>query len=150
MRGSDSDAALYYLMRMLENGEDLKFIARRMIIFASEDIGLADRGALIQANAAFEAVHKVGMPESQLILAHIVVYLAKAAKSRTIPNAMNKAKQAVYEFPNEPIPLHLRNAPTKLMKNLGYAKNYTWSDSYVGPTKSLSFLPEKLKGKKFI
>jgi len=150
MRGSDPNAALYYLMRMLENGEDPKFIARRMIIFAAEDIGLADRGALIQANEAFEAVHKIGMPEAQLILAYVVIYLAKAPKSRLVPNAMSKAKQAVYEFPNEPIPLHLRNAPTKLMKSLNYAKNYTWSDSYVGPTKNLSFLPEKLKGKKFI
>lgn len=149
MRGSDANASLYYLARMLENGEDPKFIARRMIIFASEDIGLADRGALIQANAGFEAVHKIGMPESQLILAHIVLYLAKAAKSRMVPNALSGAKQAVYEYPNEPIPLHLRNAPTKLMKNLGYAKNYTWSESYVGPAKSLSYLPEKLKNKKF-
>jgi len=149
MRGSDVDAALYYLMRMLENGEDPKFIARRMIIFASEDIGLADRGALIQANEAFEAVHKIGMPESQLILAHIVVYLSIAPKSRAIPNALSKAKQAVYDFPNEPIPLHLRNAPTKLMKGLGYAKDYKWSDKYVGPTKDQSFLPEKLKNKKF-
>ncbi len=150
MRGSDADAALYYLMRMLENGEDPKFIARRMIIFASEDIGLADRGALIQANAAFEAVNKIGMPESQLILIHIVIYLAKAPKSRLVPNALGKAKDAVYELPNEPIPLHLRNAPTKLMKDLGYAKNYKWSSTYVGPTEKLSFLPERLKGKKFI
>jgi putative ATPase len=150
MRGSDPDAALYYLMRMLENGEDPKFIARRMIIFASEDIGMADRGALIQANAGFEAVHKIGMPEAQLILAHIVIYLAKAPKSRMVPNAIGKAKQAVYEFPNEPIPLHLRNAPTKLMKNLGYAKNYEWSDKHVGPTNGQSFLPEKLRNKKFI
>ncbi len=150
MRGSDPDAALYYLMRMLENGEDPKFVARRMIIFAAEDIGLADRGALIQANEAFEAVHKIGMPEAQLILAYVVIYLAKAPKSRLVPNAMSKAKQAVYDFPNEPIPLHLRNAPTKLMKELNYAKNYTWSDAYVGPSKNLSFLPERLKGKKFI
>lgn len=150
MRGSDANAALYYLMRMLESGEDPKFIARRMIIFASEDVGLADRGALIQANTAFDAVHKIGMPESQLILAHIVIYLAKAPKSRTVPNAMQKAKQAVYDFPNEPIPLHLRNAPTKLMKNLSYGKDYTWSEAYVGPGKNISFLPEKLKGKKFI
>lgn len=150
MRGSDVDASLYYLMRMLENGEDPKFIARRMIIFASEDIGLADRGALIQANSAFEAVHKIGMPEAQLILAHIVLYLAKAPKSRTVPNALGKAKNAVYEFPNEPIPLHLRNAPTKLMKDIGYAKNYEWSDTYVGPKKGKSFLPEKLLGKKFV
>lgn len=149
MRGSSVDGALYYLARMLENGEDPKFIARRMIIFASEDIGMSDRGALIQANEAFEAVQKIGMPESQLILAHIVIYLAKAPKSRAVPNAIAKAKEAVYELPNEPIPLHLRNAPTKLMKKLGYAKNYKWSEKYVGPTKEMSFLPEKLKNKKF-
>lgn len=149
MRGSDVDASLYYLARMLENGEDPKFIARRMIIFASEDIGLSDRGALIQANAGFEAVHKIGMPEAQLILAHICVYLASAKKSRAVTNALGRAKSAVYEYPNEPVPLHLRNAPTKLMNNLGYAKNYTWSDNYVGPDKEQSFLPEKLKKKKF-
>ena len=149
VRGSDPDAALYYLARMLENGEDPKFIARRMIILASEDIGLADRGALIQANAAFEAVHKIGMPEAQLTLAHATLYLATAKKSRAVANALGRAKEAVYEFPNEPIPLHLRNAPTKLMKELGYAKDYRWSKNYVGPIKKLSFLPEKLKNKKF-
>ncbi len=149
MRGSDVDAALYYLVRMMENGEDPKFIARRMIIFASEDIGLSDRGALIQANEAFEAVNKIGMPEGQLILAHVTIYLASAKKSRAVVNALARAKQAVYELPNEPIPLHLRNAPTKLMKDLGYAKDYKWSDKYVGPKEELSFLPEKLKGKKF-
>lgn len=149
MRGSDPNATLYYLMRMLENGEDPKFIARRMIIFASEDIGLADRGALIQANAGFEAVHKIGMPEAQLVLAHIALYLTTAKKSRAVANAMEKAKQAVYDLPNEPIPLHLRNAPTKLMKNLGYAKNYTWGENYVGPKDNQSFLPEKLKNREF-
>jgi len=149
MRGSDPDAALYYLVRMLENGEDPKFIARRMIILASEDIGLADRGALIQANVGFEAVHKVGMPEAQLILAHICLYLSTAKKSRAVANALTSAKNAVYEFPNEPIPLHLRNAPTKLMKNLGYAKGYAWSSKYVGPVYGQSFLPEGLKGRKF-
>ncbi|HEX8932256.1 MAG TPA: replication-associated recombination protein A [Patescibacteria group bacterium] len=149
MRGSDVDAALYYLARMLENGEDPKFIARRMIIFASEDVGIADRGALIQANEAFEAVAKIGMPEAQLTLAHVVIYLSLAKKSRAVPNALGRAKQAVYDFPNEPVPLHLRNAPTKLMRNLGYAKNYEWSDKHVGPTENQSFLPEKLKGKKF-
>jgi putative ATPase len=149
VRGSDPDAALYYLARMLENGEDPKFIARRMIILASEDVGLADRGALIQANEAFEAVHKIGMPEAQLTLAHVTLYLATAKKSRAVANALGRAKEAVYEFPNEPIPLHLRNAPTKLMKNLGYAKNYTWSDKYVGPKINVSFLPDKLKNKKF-
>lgn len=149
MRGSDVDASLYYLARMLENGEDPKFIARRMIVFASEDIGMADRGALIQANEAFEAVNKIGMPESQLILAHVVTYLSLAKKSRAVPNALEKAKEAVYEFPNEPIPLHMRNAPTKLMKELGYGKEYTWSKNYVGPKENKSFLPEKLKDKKF-
>lgn len=149
MRGSDVNAALYYLVRMMENGEDPKFIARRMIIFASEDIGMADRGALIQANEAFEAVNKIGMPESKLILAHVVIYLANAKKSRAVPNALGKAMQAVYDFPNEPIPLHLRNAPTKLMKDLGYGKQYEWSEKHVGPKEELSFLPDKLKGRKF-
>lgn len=130
MRGSDPDATLYYLVKMLENGEDPTFIARRMIIFASEDIGLADRGALIQANAGFEAVHKIGMPESSLILCHIALYLATAKKSRAVANALGRAKEAVYEFPEEVVPLHLRSAPTKLVK-------------------PLSFLPEKLKGRKF-
>lgn len=149
MRGSDPDAALYYLARMLENGEDPKFVARRMIIFASEDIGLADRGALIQANAGFEAVTKIGMPEASLILAHICLYLSTAKKSRAVVNALGRAKQAVYDFPNEPVPLHLRNAPTKLMANLGYAKDYKWSEEKVGPKEGFAFLPEKLKGKKF-
>ncbi|MDO8497513.1 MAG: replication-associated recombination protein A [bacterium] len=150
LRGSDADAAVYYLVRMLESGEDPTFIARRMIIFASEDIGLADRGALIQANAGFEAVDKIGMPEAQLILSHICIYLAKAPKSRLVVNALGKAKEVVLNNPNEPIPLHLRNAPTKLMKQLGYAKDYNWSEKYVGPTKDQSFLPEKLKGIKFV
>ena len=149
LRGSDVDASLYYLARMLENGEDPKFIARRMIIFSSEDIGIEDRGALIQANAGFEAVTKVGMPEAQLILAHICIYLAKAPKSRAVTNALAQARQAVYELPNEPIPLHLRNAPTKLMKELGYGKEYTWSEDFVGPKGGKGFLPEKLKKKKF-
>jgi len=149
MRGSDTDAALYYMSRMLENGEDPKFIARRMIIFAAEDIGMADRGALIQADEAFEAVNKIGMPEAQLILAYVVIYLSQAPKSRAVANALGKAKEAVYELPNEPVPLHLRNAPTKLMKNLGYAKDYKWSEKYVGPKNSLPFLPKKLAGRKF-
>lgn len=149
MRGSDTDAALYYMTRMLENGEDPKFIARRMIIFAAEDIGMADRGALIQADEAFEAVHKVGMPEAQLILAYVVIYLSQAPKSRAVANALGEAKRAVYDFPNEPVPLHLRNAPTKLMKNLGYAKDYTWGENYVGPKKDLPFLPKKLAGRRF-
>lgn len=156
MRGSDVDAALYYMVRMLENGEDPKIIARRMIIFASEDIGMADRGALIQANAGFEAVTKIGMPEAGLILSHICVYLSLAKKSRNVVNALGRAQAVVREFPSEPVPLHLRNAQTTLMKQLGYAKEYTWSEKYVGPTsqrgepnEGKSFLPEKLKNKKF-
>lgn len=149
LRGSDVDAALYYLLRMLENGEDPTFIARRMIIFASEDIGMADRGALIQANAVFEAVEKIGMPESKLLLTHITIYLARAPKSRAVANALGKAQQAVGAYPNEPVPLHLRNAPTNLMKKLGYAKGYTWSEEYVGPNEQKTFLPDTLKGKKF-
>lgn len=149
MRGSDVDASLYYLVRMLENGEDPTFIARRMIIFASEDIGMSDRGALIQANAGFEAVQKIGMPEAAITLSHICIYLAKAKKSRAVINALGRAKEAVYEFPDETVPLHLRNAPTKLMKDLGYAKEYKWSENYVGPVSVKSFLPEKLKNKKF-
>lgn len=149
VRGSDPDAALYYMCRMLNLGEDPKFIARRLIILASEDIGLADRGALIQANEAFEAVTKIGLPEAALTLAHVTLYLATAPKSRAVANALGHAQQAVTDYPNEPIPLHLRNAPTKLMKELGYAKNYTWSSNYVGPQNNLSFLPEKLKNLKF-
>ncbi len=149
MRGSDIDASLYYLVRMLESGEDPKFIARRMIVFASEDIGLADRVALMLANEAFQAVEKIGMPESQLILAHVTIYLASARKSRAVPNALIKAKEAVYAFPNEPIPLHLRNAPTQLMEDAGYARDYIWSEEKVGPKEGLSFLPEKLKDKTF-
>lgn len=149
MRGSDVDASLYYLVRMLESGEDPRFIARRMIIFASEDIGLADRVALMLANDAFQAVEKIGMPEAQLNLAHVTIYLASAKKSRAVPNALMKAREAVYATPNEPIPLHLRNAPTRLMKDLGYARDYTWSEERVGPKEGLSFLPEKVKDKKF-
>lgn len=149
MRGSDPDAALYYMIRMLENGEDPTFIARRMIIFSAEDIGLADRGALIQANACFEAVEKIGMPEAQYILVSTCLYLATAKKSRATANALARVKQAVQDDPNLPIPLSLRNAPTKLMKELGYSKRYTWSEQHVGLPEGESYLPEKLKDKKF-
>lgn len=149
MRGSDPDAALYYMVRMLENGEDPKFIARRMVILASEDIGMADRSAIIVANGCFDGVTKVGLPEAELILAHGVIYLSTCKKSRALANALGKAREAVLEFPNEPIPLHLRNAPTKLMKELGYAKGYKWSEKFVGPINQKSFLPEKLTGRKF-
>ncbi|MBI3385379.1 replication-associated recombination protein A [Candidatus Gottesmanbacteria bacterium] len=151
LRGSDPNASLYYMLRILEVGEDPKFIARRMIILASEDIGLADRGALIIANAGFEAVEKIGLPEAKLILCHIAIYLAKAPKSRLVAKALSAAEETVLNFPDEPIPLHLRNAPTKLMKELGFAKDYLWSEQYVGPIKpDLGFLPERLKDKKFV
>jgi len=149
MRGSDPNASLYYLVRMLESGEDPKFIARRMIIFASEDIGLADRGALIQAVTAFDAVHRIGLPEAKLVLAHVVLYLARANKSRAVPNALEAATKVVYDYPNETVPLHLRNPSTKLKKKLGYGKNYQWSTKHVGPTTNLPYLPEKLKDRVF-
>ena len=122
MRGSDVDAALYYLARMVEAGEDPKFIARRMVIFASEDIGLAGNGALSLATACFQAVERVGMPESGLILAHCVVALAKSKKSRATTNAWFNALDLARKTRNEPVPTWLRNAPTKLMKDLGYGK----------------------------
>ncbi len=149
MRGSDPDASLYYMLRMMENGEDPIFIARRMLIFAAEDIGLADRGALIQANGCFEAVEKIGMPEAQLILTSTCLYLSTAKKSRAVPNAIAKTKQAIFQYPNLPIPLALRNAPTKLMKELKYSQGYNWSEKCVGLNDGQSYLPDKLKGKKF-
>ena len=145
LRGSDVNASLFYMFKMLESGEDPKFIARRMIIFSSEDIGLADRGALIQANAAFEAVTKIGMPEAKLILAHIVIYLALSKKSRAVANAVDKSVKAVYQYPHEQVPLHLRNPSTKLNKQMGYGKEYSWKDNKVGPTEDLPFLPESIK-----
>jgi putative ATPase len=136
--------------RIIDNGEDPKFIARRMIIFASEDIGLADRGALIQANECFEAVEKIGLPECKLTLTHVALYLAKAPKSRAVANAMGRAQAIVREFPNEPVPIHLRNAPTDFMKSIGYGRDYEWSEEKVGPKEGKEFLPEKLKGRKIV
>lgn len=117
MRGSDVQATLYYLSRMIDAGEDPKFIARRMLIFASEDIGLAGNGALGLATACFQAVERVGMPESNYILYHTATALAKSAKSREVTDLMYKSKELANKFPNEPVPLHIRNAPTKLMKD---------------------------------
>lgn len=145
MRASNVDAALYYLARMVEGGEDPKFIARRMVIFASEDIGLAQPTALVVANAVFEAVHKVGYPEAQINLAHGVAYLASAKKDRSAYDAYFRALDDVRKYGNQPIPMNLRNAPTKLMKNLGYGKGY---ERY--PDKEKSLLPEKLQGKKYL
>jgi len=146
MRGSDVDASLYYLARMLEAGEDPKFIARRMVIFASEDIGLAGNGGLNLAVAAFEAVERVGMPECQIILSHVVCALALSKKSRKSYDAYIRAKDAAHNSMNLPVPIEIRNAPTKLMKDLGYGKGYKWEAGYHQPT---SYLPKELKNKKF-
>ena len=145
MRGSDVDAALYYLARMVEAGEDPKFIARRMVIFASEDIGLAGNGALSLATACFQAVERVGMPESGLILAHTCVALAKSKKSRVTTDAWYKALDLARKTRGEPVPVWLRNAPTKLMKDLGYGKGQKWE---AGFHLDKNYLPDSIKDEK--
>lgn len=142
MRGSDVEATLYYLARIIQAGEDPKFIARRMVIFASEDIGLAGNGALGLAVSAFQAVERIGMPESQYVLFHVASALAKAEKSRTTTDAMHHALDLAKRFPDSPVPLHLRNAPTKLMKDLGYTKGYKWEADFKHPK---GFLPDDVK-----
>ena len=142
MRGSDVDAALYYLARMVEAGEDPKFIARRMVIFASEDIGLAGNGALSLATACFQAVERVGMPESGLMLAHTCVALTLSKKSRRTTDAWYKALDLARKSPNEPVPVWLRNAPTKLMKDLGYGKGQKWE---AGFHLDKNYLPDSIK-----
>lgn len=145
MRGSDVDAALYYLARMIDAGEDPKFIARRMVIFASEDIGLAGNGALGLAVQAFQAVERVGMPESSYILFHVAAALAKSQKSRQTSEAMLRAQALAKQYPDSPVPLHIRNAPTKLMKDLGYGKDYKWEADF---KHNKGFLPDDLKNEK--
>lgn len=130
MRGGDERAALYYLARMIAAGEDAKFIARRMVIFASEDIGLAGNGALGLALNAFMAIERVGMPESGIILSHVVAALTRSKKSRETYDAWRQAEQLAEQFPNSPVPLHVRNAPTTLMKDLGYGKDYKWQAGF--------------------
>lgn len=142
LRGSDPNAALYYLARMLQAGEDPKFIARRMVIFASEDVGMAAPAALNLAVSTFLAVERVGMPECQYNLYHCATVLAKTDKSRTVTDAMYAAQAAAREHPNLSVPLHLRNAPTKLMKDLGYAKDYEWQADF---KHNKGFLPDELK-----
>jgi len=144
MRASNPDAALYYLARMVEAGEDPKFIARRMVIFASEDIGMAQPTALVVANEIFRAVETIGYPECAINLAHGTVYLAQAPKNRSAYNGLRAAQEDVKKHGNLPIPLDLRNPVTKLMKDLDYGKNY---EKY--PDKNKNLLPEKLKGKKY-
>ncbi len=142
LRGSDVQAALYYLSRMIDAGEDPKFIARRMIIFASEDIGLAGNGALALAAATFQAVERVGLPEANYNLYHCAVALARSPKSREITDLMHAAKDLAKRFPDAPVPLHIRNAPTKLMKDLGYGKDYKWQ---AGFRHEKGFLPDEIK-----
>jgi putative ATPase len=151
MRGNDADAALYWLGRMLEAGEDPIYIVRRLVRFASEDIGLADPNALVQAVAAFQACHLMGMPECNVVLAQCVAYLAKAPKSNALYEAYGAVQQDIRDLPNEPVPLHIRNAPTKLMKNLGYGKGYKYTPAFNNAEDAKQdYLPEKLQGKKYL
>jgi len=145
MRGSDTEATLYYLARMIDAGEDAKFIARRMVIFASEDIGLAGNGALGLALNAFQAVERVGMPESSYTLFHVAAALAKSEKSRQSTDAMHRAQSLAKQYPDSPVPLHLRNAPTKLMKDIGYGQDYKWEADF---KHDKGFLPDEIKNQK--
>lgn len=149
MRGSDPNAAVYWLARMIEGGEDVKFIARRMVILASEDIGNANPTALVMANTTFEAVNKIGNPEARIILSQCAVYLASSPKSNASYEAIANALAAVQQYGDLPVPLHIRNAPTRLMKNLGYGKNYEYSHSYANNFSPQEYLPKEIAGKKF-
>ncbi len=149
MRGSDPNGAVYWLARMLVGGEDIKFIARRMMILAAEDIGLANPNALIMANNCFQAINVIGNPEARIILSETAVYLAVSPKSNSTYNAINDAMAFVKKTGNLPVPLHLRNAPTKLMKNLDYGKDYQYAHSYEGNFVDLEFLPDEIKGTAF-
>lgn len=149
MRGSDPNAAVYWLARMIEGGEDVKFIARRMLILASEDIGNANPTALVIANATFDAVNKIGYPESQLILSQCAIYLASSPKSNSATTAIGAAMEAVQQKGDLPVPLHIRNAPTKLMKNLDYGKGYKYSHSFEGNFSEQEYLPKEISGTKF-
>lgn len=148
MRGSDPNAAVYWLARMLEGGEDPKFIARRMVILASEDIGNANPNALLLATSAFDAVNLIGMPESRIILSQVAVYLASSVKSNASYMAINNAYSMIKKTGDLPVPLHLRNAPTTLMKNMNYGKNYQYAHDYENNFVDLEYLPEKIKGTK--
>jgi putative ATPase len=149
IRGSDPNGAIYWLARMIEGGEDPKFIARRLIISAAEDIGLANTNALIIANNTFDAIHKIGWPEGRIVLAQCVIYLATSPKGNASYMAINKAQDVVKETGNLSVPLHLRNAPTKLMKDLGYGDDYKYAHNYEGNFVQQEFLPENLSGLNF-
>jgi putative ATPase len=146
LRGSDPNAAIYWLARMIEGGEKPEFIARRLLIFSSEDIGLANPNALLMANACFDAVHKIGWPEGRIILAEATVYLATSPKSNSTYMAIGTAQEIVGQSGDLPVPLHLRNAPTKLMKELGYGKDYQYPHDHKDRFVEDDYLPEKIKG----
>ncbi len=149
IRGSDPNGAVYWLARMIEGGEDIKFIARRLLILASEDVGNANPNALLLANACFDAVNKIGYPEGRIILSQTAVYLANSPKSNSTYMAIKKAQQLVQQTGDLPVPLHLRNAPTKLMKEIGYGKEYKYAHEFENNFTDQEFLPEKLKGVAF-
>jgi putative ATPase len=149
IRGSDPNAAIYYLARMIAGGEDPKFIARRLIILASEDIGLANSNALLMANTCFDTVEKIGWPESRIILSHCVIYLATSPKGNAAYKAINSAQELVNKTGELPIPLHLRNAPTQLMKDLNYGANYKYAHDFRGNFVNQEFMPEHIKGTNF-
>lgn len=149
VRGSDPNAAVYWLARMIEGGEDPKFIARRLVILASEDVGNANPNALLLANACFESIHKIGWPESRIILSQTTIYLATSPKSNSAYNAIDEAIAFVRKTGDLPVPLHLRNAPTKLMKETGYGKGYKYAHHFDGNFVEQEFLPEKISGNIF-
>lgn len=149
IRGSNPDAAVYWLARMIAGGEDPAFIARRLVISAAEDIGLANPNALLLANATFDALQKIGWPEGRIILSECVVYLATSPKSNSAYNAINEALEFVDQTGNLPVPLHLRNAPTKLMKEMGYGADYKYPHSYPGNFVEQDYLPHEIRDKKF-
>ncbi|HXB92539.1 MAG TPA: hypothetical protein VNU72_09630, partial [Puia sp.] len=149
IRGSDPNAAVYWLARMIEGGEDVKFIARRLLILASEDIGNANPNALLLANACFDAVNKIGYPEANLILSQCATYLASSPKSNSATIAIGAAQAAVRTHGDLPVPLHIRNAPTKLMKNMDYGKGYQYSHNYENNFSQQEYLPREIAGSKF-
>ncbi|HEX2934342.1 MAG TPA: replication-associated recombination protein A [Bacteroidales bacterium] len=149
IRGSDPNAAVYYLARMIEGGEDALFIARRLVIAATEDIGLANPNAILMANSCFQAIHQIGMPEGRIILSQATIYLATSPKSNSAYMAINKAIEEVRQTGNLPIPLHIRNAPTKLMKDLGYGANYKYAHDFDNHFVNDEYLPKEISGNSF-
>jgi len=149
IRGSDPNAAVYWLARMIDGGEDVKFIARRMVILASEDIGNANPTALVLANNCFDAVHKIGYPESNIILSQCATYLASSPKSNAAVVAINEAMESIKKYGDLPVPMPIRNAPTGMMKDLGYGKGYEYSHNYFNNFSTQEYLPDKISGTKF-